>query len=71
MNINLLSHFKYVTNKSTALCTLYGTYCVSMEKTSYFAVVCDPPCENGACVTTNNCLCTEGYIGDTCSTPGI
>ena len=33
-------------------------------------VVCDPPCENGACVATNTCLCAQGYIGNTCSTPG-
>jgi hypothetical protein len=32
-------------------------------------VVCDPPCENGACIATNTCMCTQGYIGDTCATP--
>ena len=34
------------------------------------AVVCVPACENGACIATNSCLCTEGYIGNTCSEPG-
>ena len=33
-------------------------------------VVCIPSCENGACVATNTCLCTEGYSGDTCAKAG-
>ena len=32
--------------------------------------MCLPLCENGACVATNTCLCTDGYIGDSCSTAG-
>jgi hypothetical protein len=32
-------------------------------------VVCDPPCENSACIATDSCFCAQGYVGDTCSTP--
>ena len=33
-----------------------------------FAVVCDPPCENaGVCVATNNCSCSVGFSGETCT----
>ena len=49
---------------------LYIIY-LNMYTLKHFAVVCNPPCENGACVATDSCLCTEGYIGNTCSTPGI
>ena len=33
-------------------------------------VVCNPSCENGACVDNNTCRCSEGYIGRTCNTVG-
>ena len=33
------------------------------------AVVCDPPCENGVCVSNDTCSCSEGYTGDTCDEP--
>jgi len=32
-------------------------------------VICDPPCENGACVANDTCNCQDGYMGDTCSQP--
>ena len=31
------------------------------------AVVCDPPCGNGACVANNTCSCDIGYDGDLCT----
>ena len=37
-------------------------YCVT--------VVCNPSCQNGACVDNNTCRCSEGYIGHTCDTVG-
>lgn len=36
----------------------------------FFAVICEPPCENGACVDNNTCTCSDGYIGPTCSELG-
>lgn len=32
-----------------------------------YAVVCDPPCENGVCVQNDSCSCSEGYTGAACS----
>ena len=43
------------------MCTL-SIYCVT--------VVCNPPCQNGACVDSNTCCCSEGYIGHTCDIVG-
>ena len=37
---------------------------------SFISVTCNPPCENGVCVSTNNCSCTDGYVGATCSVQG-
>ena len=31
------------------------------------AVVCDPPCDNGACVANDTCACSEGFRGERCS----
>lgn len=31
--------------------------------------VCTPPCLNGACVSTDTCSCSAGYIGERCETP--
>ena len=33
------------------------------------AVVCDPPCENGVCVSNDTCSCSEGYTGEICDEP--
>ena len=34
-------------------------------------VVCNPPCQNGACVDHNNtCYCSLGYDGSTCNNTG-
>ena len=32
--------------------------------------VCDPPCKNGACSEDMRCVCSEGWTGEDCSTPG-
>jgi len=32
-------------------------------------VVCDPPCDNGVCVSNDTCSCSEGYTGETCDEP--
>ena len=37
----------------------------------YHAVVCDPPCDNGVCVDTNDCSCAVGYSGEQCTERGI
>jgi hypothetical protein len=39
----------------------------------YFLLVdvCDPPCVNGACVSDNNCSCSEGFRGDLCEHMGM
>ena len=29
--------------------------------------MCDPPCENGVCVSNDTCSCSEGYMGDICN----
>ena len=34
------------------------------------AVVCNRPCENGACVANDTCACSEGFIGNTCDEIG-
>ena len=46
-----------------SICNEFDVFCI-------IAVTCHPPCENGACVATNTCVCTDGYIGDTCFTAG-
>ena len=33
-------------------------------------VICEPPCEQGACVANDTCNCAEGYIGERCTEPG-
>ena len=33
-------------------------------------VICDPPCDFGACVANDTCICSEGYNGSTCSEIG-
>ena len=35
-----------------------------------FQVVCDPPCDNGACIANDTCNCAQGYTGETCSEIG-
>ena len=35
------------------------------------AVVCDPACENGACVANDTCKCSEGYEGEQCTEKGM
>ena len=37
---------------------------------SFISATCNPPCENGVCVSNNNCSCTDGYVGATCSVQG-
>ena len=32
--------------------------------------MCDPPCDNGACIANDTCKCAEGYTGKTCSEIG-
>ena len=32
--------------------------------------MCDPPCENGACVANDTCNCADGFEGDQCTEPG-
>ena len=33
-------------------------------------VVCNPPCENGACVANDTCSCSAGYEGVRCNETG-
>ena len=33
----------------------------------FIIVVCDPPCVHGACISDNNCSCSEGYDGENCN----
>lgn len=33
-----------------------------------FAATCNPPCEHGYCIKTNECVCKEGYTGSSCET---
>jgi deleted-in-malignant-brain-tumors protein 1 len=37
-----------------------------LEKLS-LPIICDPPCQNGACVGNNTCACSQGFIGNTCA----
>ena len=32
--------------------------------------MCDPPCDNGACIANDTCKCAEGYTGKSCSEIG-
>ncbi len=34
------------------------------------AVICEPPCVQGACVANDTCNCVEGYIGERCTESG-
>ena len=34
-------------------------------------VVCNPPCENGACIANDTCNCAAGYQGERCTNPGV
>ena len=36
----------------------------------YSAVICEPPCVEGACVANDTCNCIEGYVGERCTEPG-
>ena len=33
-------------------------------------VVCDPPCENGTCVSNDTCSCSTGFEGERCTEAG-
>ena len=33
---------------------------------SFPAVVCEPACQNGACIANNTCQCSTGYSGTQC-----
>ena len=33
--------------------------------------MCDPACENGACVANDTCKCSEGYEGEQCTEKGM
>ena len=33
-------------------------------------VVCDPPCENGSCVSNDTCSCSTGFEGERCTDAG-
>ena len=37
---------------------------------SFYTVVCNPPCENGACVANDTCSCSAGYEGERCNETG-
>ena len=37
----------------------------------YDVVVCDPPCENGACIGNNTCNCAAGFSGERCNEIGM
>ena len=37
---------------------------------SLYTVVCNPPCENGACVANDTCSCSAGYVGARCNETG-
>ena len=37
---------------------------------SLYTVVCNPPCENGACVANDTCKCAAGYEGERCNETG-
>ena len=38
---------------------------------SFYTVVCNPPCENGACVANDTCSCSAGYEGVRCNETGM
>lgn len=35
------------------------------------SVVCNTPCEFGACVANDTCFCAQGYEGRSCTEPGM
>ena len=48
------------------LCICQYDTCASIH-----AVVCDPPCVQGACVENDTCHCAEAYEGPKCTEPGM
>ena len=47
------------------------TYNVHLHISFAFTIViCEPPCEQGACVANDTCNCIAGYAGKRCTQPG-
>ena len=61
IKVLLVARFKSVT------LSIHVNQCSSFVPTS---VVCDPPCENGACVANDTCNCADGYEGERCTDRG-
>ena len=58
IQVLLVARFKSVT------LSIHVNQCSSFVPTP---VVCDPPCENGACVANDTCNCADGYEGERCT----
>lgn len=58
ITVVLVARFKTVT------LSIHVNQCSSFVPTP---VVCDPPCENGACVANDTCNCADGYEGERCT----
>jgi len=61
IKVLLVARFKSVT------LSIHVNQCSSFVPTP---VVCDPPCENGACVANDTCNCADGYEGERCTDQG-
>ena len=61
IKVLLVARFKSVT------LSIHVNQCSSFAPTP---VVCDPPCENGACVANDTCNCADGYEGERCTDQG-
>ena len=61
IKVLLVARFKSVT------LSIHVNQCYSFVPTP---VVCDPPCENGACVANDTCNCADGYEGERCTDQG-
>jgi hypothetical protein len=49
------------------LTTLEGGQELDMIINASQPVICEPECQNGACIDNNMCRCSEGYAGERCS----
>ena len=47
--------------------SLLWLYMIKLPIFPLNAVICDPPCENGACVANDTCACSEGFTGNQCA----
>ena len=61
IKVLLVARFKSVT------LSIHVNQCSSFVPTP---VVCDPPCENGACVANDTCNCADGYERERCTDRG-